>query len=444
MNLPPGPRWTGSLANILAMRRDPLGLLGRLADEYGPLVRVPMVENFMFVSHPDGIKHVLQDNHANYLKGSPYRRLKAVLGEGLVTSEGDFWLRQRRLAQPAFARRQIAAFVDTFVQRSREMLDGWSDEIDITREAVHLTLAIAGDTFFSVDLGPEAERVGEALREASEITHKRLFLPFFLPRPLPTRDNIRLEAAVKSLDDIVWRVIRARRARPDKIDDLLGRFMEAVDEETGERMDDVQLRDEAITMMLAGHETTANLLSWTCWLLAIHPEIQARAREEASGVLAGRAPTFDDLHRLPYLLGVLQETLRLYPPAWIMSRKAVEDDTLLGYSVPAGTSVLLSPYITQRDPRWWRDPERFDPTRFDPARMERRPKLAWLAFAAGPRQCIGNNFALLEAQVAMAMILAEFELEAVEEHPVVPTPHVTLYPRHGIRLRVRPRATIPA
>jgi cytochrome P450 len=425
------------------MRRDPLAFVAALARDYGDVVRLGMGPVSVYlVHHPDGVKHVLQDNNQNYVKGPVIARVKVLIGEGLFTSEGAFWRRQRRLAQPAFHRERIAGFAATMVRCTAERLARWADvarrgePIDVAAEMNALTLTVVGETLFGRDLSGEAAAAGLALRVALETTAYRVMCWVVSPIWGPTARNRAFRAAVRTLDTLVYDLVDSRRRSALPADDLLGMLMAARDEETDEGMSRLQLRDEIMTFLLAGHETTAAALAWTWYLLAHHPEMAERARAEAIAVLGDRLPTLEDLPRLPLARMVVEEAMRLYPPVWGIGRQTIAADRIGGYDIPAGALVNLSPWVTHRHPDVWDEPERFDPERFRPGVERTRPRFAYFPFSGGPRLCIGEAFALMEAQLVVAMMLQRYRLTLVDDWPVVPEPTLTLRPRGGLPMRV--------
>jgi cytochrome P450 len=443
LNRPPGPPRHPISGNLREIRRDALDFLLTSASEYGDIVSF----HFMFfpgllLNHPDFIRHVLQDNHRAYSKQHfDYAVLKPVLGEGLLTSDGDFWLRQRRLIQPAFHRQRVAAFGNQMVQDTREMLQRWEpvcksgQALDVAEEMMRLTLTIVGRSLFSVDLSDQAGAIGPAFSYINaEVA--QLFRSF-LPTPLKFRLP-RFQRALGELNRTVQTIIDKRRARlarsGDAGDDLLAMLIQARDEESNQQMSDKQLRNEVITLLLAGHETTANALTWTWYLLSQHPWAAERLRQELSTVLDGRPPGMDDLPALAYTRMVVQEALRLYPPAWIISRKAEQDDEIGGYPIPAGTVVSLSPYVMHRHPGFWQSPEVFDPERFSPSQTESRPAYAYFPFGGGPRLCIGRDFAMQEALLILATVAQRFELHLLPGHPVEMEALITLRPKYGMKM----------
>jgi len=322
------------------------------------------------------------------------------------------------------------------------MLDRWErrrqqgEPFDCAADFMALTLSIVSRALFSMDVSADADAVARAMVVALEETNRRILSFFPLPLWMPTARNREYVEAVRVLDEVVFKVIDARRKGRSEGADLLAMLMEARDEETGATMTDRQLRDEVMTLFLAGHETTANALAWTVWLVAQHPEVETKLRSELGQVLGGRVPEVQDVQKLRYTSQVLDESMRLYPPAWITAREAQEPDEILGFHVPRHTIVAMSPYVIHRNPRYWPDPERFDPDRFAPERAHERPKHAFFPFGAGQRMCIGNNFALMEGVLILAMLYQRFTVKVVEGHPVVPLPRVTLRPQHGIRIQL--------
>jgi cytochrome P450 len=448
--LPPGPFYWTPLALGRVMRRDPLAYVSNLSRDYGDVVCLCMgTMRVYFLHHPDGVKHVLQDNNQNYVKGPIIARVKVLIGDGLFTSEGDFWRRQRRLAQPAFHRERIAGFADAMARRTAERLARWEpaaasgEPIDVAAEMSALTLTIVGETLFARDLSGEAAGAGRALAVALEVAAHRAMSYVVTPIWVPTARNRAFRRAARTLDALVYEIIDGRRRTADPGADLLGTLMAARDEETGERMSPRQLRDEVMTFLLAGHETTAMALSWTWYLLARHPEIAEAARAETLAVLGDRAPTVADLPRLPLARMVVEEAMRLYPPVWGIGRQSVGADRIGGYDIPAGTLVNLSAWVTHRHPAFWDDPDRFDPERFRPGVERTRPRFAYFPFSGGPRLCIGEGFALLEAQLIVAMMLQRYRLTLARREVVVPEPTLTLRPRGGLPMRIErvPAAT---
>jgi cytochrome P450 len=439
--LPPGPSsksWTGTFKEY---SRDPLGYLQKLSTEYGDIVTMRYYNlRFYLVNHPDFIEEVLVTHNRKFIKGRVLRANKRLFGNGLLTSEGDFWLRQRRLAQPAFHRGRVGSYADSMVRYTERLIADWKsgEERNVHAEMMRLTLQIVAKTLFDADVEGDAARVGialEAIMELNSDFRKLMLTPSWLPIPR----NIRAAAATRRLDKIIFRFIAQRRANPADKGDLLSMLLAAQDDD-GTQMTDRQLRDEVITIFLAGHETTANALSWTWLLLSQNPAAEAKLHAELDAVLGGRTPSLDDLPNLRYAGNVVTESLRLYPPAWGMARLAIEDVEIGGYLIPKGCGVSLAQWIVHRDPRWFDSPETFHPERWEGDLMKRLPRFAYFPFGGGPRQCIGSNFALMEATLLLAAIAQKFWVRVIPEQAIVPMPTITLRPRYGIRavLEARP------
>ena len=438
----PSPPWSA----LLAFRRDPLRFLMEAVLNHGDVAQFRLGRvQVCIASRPEHVKHVLIDARAKYDKKTRgYDTLREFLGNGLLTSEGEFWRRQRRIAQPAFHKQRIAGFVGSMVQATDNMLERWQlaaqrhEAIDAAHEMTRLTLQIAGETLLGSDMGGVEDRVGDAVGFLNTFANQRILSVFSPPLSWPIPAHKRFKQAAETLNGIVAEIIRRRRRDNAARDDLLGMFMEARDEDTGEGMSDGQLRDEVMTMFLAGHETTANALAWTLYLVSLHPEVAARLRAEVAEVLGGRIPTSDDVERLVYAQQVFKESMRLYPPVWSLARRATEDDILDGYRIRKDSLVILSPYVTHRHPAFWPNPVAFDPQRFAPEREKERPRLAYFPFGAGPRVCIGQSFAMMEGVVVLARVLQRFTPWLVPGHPVALQPLITLRPRHGLRFHLEP------
>jgi cytochrome P450 len=452
--VPPGPRGLPLLGSAFDLWRDPLGLMMRTRATYGDIAQLkagPL--NYLLVTDPDAVRHVLVDNAKAYRKGRNYLGLKLLLGEGLLTNEAESWRRQRKLAQPAFHRARLAGFADHMSRETRRTLAEWGTKDTGTKspfcvheELMRLTFRIVGRTLFSADVDGEARDVGQALNTALHWANDYVESFFPVPPSIPTPANVRFKRARSILDRLVYQLIADRRtqiaAGKGSGVDLLGMLMEAVDDGTGQAMSDQQLRDEIITMVLAGHETTANLLAWTFMLLARHPEIERRVREEAIRVLGDRDPALEDVRSLEYTERVLEEVLRLYPPAWVVERQNVTPDVVGGYPVPRESIIAISPYVIHRNPSYWDDPETFDPERFRPERVEARQRYTYLPFGGGARVCIGNHFAMMEAQIILAMIVRETHLSVVPGHPIELDAAITLRPKHGLRVTRTPANSV--
>ncbi len=443
----PGPRGNLLWGSLGEARYHPLTFYPEARSRYGDVVRFRSIGRFHWIllAHPADIEHVLRVNHQNYVKGLFSHVLKLLLGEGLLTSEGSFWLRQRRLAQPAFHRKRLAALGTITTRAAEAMLRSWelyarkAQPFDVNGEMMPLTLRIVGEALFSADVSGDADTVREALTVALEHVDYRSYSLFALPERVPTPRNRRFIRARRLLDEVVLKLIEERRRSGEDAGDLLSMLLLARDEETGESMSDAQLRDEVMTILLAGHETTANALSWAWYLLAQNPEAEQKLHAELADVLGGRTPSLDDLPRLPYTRMVIDETLRLYPPAWGIARQPIADDEIRGYRLPAGVPVFLSQYVTHRHPDFWEQPDLFDPDRWRPERSAGRPSFAYFPFGGGPRLCIGNNFALMEAQLVLATVAQRFRLRVARNFPVALRPLVTLRPLNGIWMTLEQR-----
>ncbi|HKE34047.1 MAG TPA: cytochrome P450 [Candidatus Acidoferrum sp.] len=436
---PSGP-YTGLKGwSLRALNQSPLEMFTELAC-YGDIVGIRVV-NFrnIFVNHPDLIEEVLVGHPRRYFKGRVLRANRHVFGDGLLTSEGDFWLRQRRLVQPAFHRARIAAYAETMVEDAQRLMENWraGEERDMHQEMMNLTLQIVAKTLFNADVTRNAQEVGKSLELLLELGadfRRTLFVPHWVPTPT----NLRIKREIAFIENILYRIINERRASGRDAGDLLSMLLHVQDED-GSRMTDKQLRDETITLFLAGHETTAASLSWTWWLLAQNPAAEAKLHAELDEVLGGRAPSMDDLGRLPYTANVITESMRLYPPAWGLARIAVEDHELGGYTVRKGMGVAMAQWVVHRDTRWYDAPEEFRPERWEGDLAKRIPRFAYFPFGGGPRQCIGNSFALMEATLILATVAQKFRLRLVADHPVVPLASITLRPRYGVRVLLEER-----
>ena len=428
---------------LLRFRRDPIAVLRRAASEYGDVVRLPLSKHPVYlVNHPDLIKDVLVTNQKQFKKGRGLEQIKRLLGEGLLTSEGEFHLRQRRLIQPAFHRQRVVAYGESMTYYAAQARERWQggETRDMHAEMMRLTLAIVGKTLFGAEVEAEAAEIDGALGEIIGL-FRLLQLPYsdLLERlPLPVVRRFRTARA--RLDATIYRLIARHRAAGEDRGDLLSMLLAARDEDDGGRMSDEQVRDEALTLFLAGHETTANAMTWTWYLLSQHPDVEERFHAEIDTILAGRTPTVDDLPRLPYTRCVFSESLRCFPPAWLLGRRLLSDYTLGGHALAAGSIVLLSQFVMHRDPRFWPDPERFDPDRWTPEAEAARPKFAFFPFGGGPRVCIGEQFAWMEGVLLLATLGQRWRLRLAPGQIVAAQPIVTLRPRYGMRMRVESRA----
>jgi cytochrome P450 len=430
-----------------ALRRNPIAVFVDVARSFGDVAYLKIgPRRGYLVTHPDHIRHVLQDNARNYHKSPLYDKLRVSLGNGLLTSEDGYWLRQRRMAQPAFHRQRIEALASVMAEAANETAARWEpiaargEPIDISDEMMRLTQAIVLRTLLGADLGPFAGELDRAWAIVNQHIGTNFWSLGLLER-WPTPKNRRFRRALDVLDRAVFHIINERRRAGCESNDLLSMLLFARDEETGQAMTDRQLRDEVMTILLAGHETTSLALAWTWYLLSQHPDAQRRLENELDSVLGGRLPAYNDLGSLPYTRMVIEEALRLYPPAWGFSRQAIGSDEIGGFHLPRGWLVFLIPFVMHRHRAYWEEPESFDPERFAPERSSARPKFVYLPFGAGPRQCIGNQFAMIEAQLALATLAQRYRLALVPGPPVEPWPLITLRPRHGIKMMAESRTS---
>ena len=442
---PPGPRGLPVLGSLLDIRRDPTGVFLRAALRYGDVAYFTVgPRQGYLITNPTDVRHVLQDNARNYQKSPLYQKLRLHLGNGLLTSEGEFWLRQRRIAQPAFHRQRVAGLADVMATAAREAATTWEAlaergaPVEIDDEMMRLTRTVVVRALLGSDLGPYTDRIDGAWTLINEFIGED-FWSLGLTDWLPTPRRRRFQAARRLLREAVDYVIAERRRMPTDCPDLLSMLLAARDDDTGEGMTDEQLRVEVTTFLLAGQETTSLALTWIWYLLSQHPASLARLEAELDTVLAGRPPEYTDLANLPYTRMVIDEGLRLYPPAWGFSRQALGDDQIGGYHLPQGWMAFVIPYVLHRLPSLWEEPEAFDPDRFSPERSADRPKFAYVPFGAGPRQCIGSQFALMEAQLIVATLAQRYRLRLVPGHRVEAWPLITLRPRYGMPMFIERR-----
>jgi cytochrome P450 len=439
---PPSPPKHFLLGHLPELR-DVLNFYTRCKRDYGDVVRLSMAGWTSFlISHPDAIETVLVTNHRNFTKHRFFwRHVTSLFGQGLLTSEGAHWVQQRKLIQPAFHRDRINAYGQVMVDCAEQMLDGWRDgeTRDIHNDMMHVTMEIVVRTLFGADMkASDVEAVSDAFNIAIEQIAVRFRRPMKIPDWIPIPSNVKFNRSVRELDRLIYGFIRAHRASSERGPDLLSMLVDAKDE-SGEAMSDRQVRDEAITLFLAGHETTALALSWTMYLLSQHPEAEAKLHAELASVLQGKPPAPEDVRRLEYAERVVLESMRLYPPAYGFGREAVADCEIAGYRVPAGSTVHMFPWLVHRDARWYPDPLRFDPDRWANDFAKTLPAFAYLPFGGGPRRCIGNAFAMMEAVLLAAAIARRFELRLVEGHPVEPFASITLRPKYGMKMTLRAR-----
>ena len=430
------------VGNTLEFLRDSLGTLQTAQRRRERLVHFRIGGRHQYlVFQPEDAKYILQENNRNYGRSPAFEVLKIFLGNGLLTSEGDFWRRQRRLAQPAFHRQKLAALAQTMVDETVSWIDelkhlNRQQPVNISQAFMDVTMRIVCKTLFGSDVIGKLDGLSSALDTLNYMANDRLLSIIRFPLHWPTPANVRFRQAGAQVNSFIYGVINQRRQLAGDSDDLLGMLLAAEDEETGERMSDQQLRDECVTLFAAGHETTSVSMAWTLYLLSQNPTVLAKLKAESRTVLGDvTSPSPDVFRALPYTMQVIQESMRLYPPAWIMSRLALQDDHLGPYTIPAGGTALIAPYLLHRDPVNWPDPERFDPDRFAPGGpREQLHSYAYLPFGGGPRLCIGNQFALMEMQILLAMLVREFDIQPVVNQRITTQPLITLRPKQSVRI----------
>jgi cytochrome P450 len=422
--------------SIHLFAKDPLKFLNDYQYQYDGIYRVKSpkyLEQIVVVSKPDYVKHILQDNNKNYHKSYGYTIMKLLLGEGLLTSEGDFWRRQRRLAQPAFHRDRLAAFVKIMTDAGNTLLQKWDSlpdgtTVNVSTSMMQVTVDIVCKAMFSSDVEDAVAVVNKEFNVANEKLIKRITSPIKIPLSIPTPGNIREKQSYKAIRGVVEKIIDKRRQSAEHYDDLLAMLMEAKDEDTGEMMSNEQILDEVVTIFLAGHETTAVALSWLFHCVEENAEVEAKLLAEAKTVLNGNIPQLDDLRSLEYTRMVIDETMRLYPPAWVIGRQALDDDEIGGYHIPKGVNTLIPVYAIHRDKRYWDEPEKFIPERFSKEKAKSYHKFLYFPFGGGPRLCIGNNFALMEMQLIVPMILQRYQLRKPKGFQFKQDPLITMRP----------------
>ena len=435
--LPPGPKGHFILGVMREFNNDTLGFIERCR-KYGDVVRTRFLYvHAYFLYNPEDIEALLTTNAKSFRKAGSLRSpfFARLVGNGLVTSEGDFWRRQRRLAQPAFHRQRISSYGEVMVAYAQRAIATWRSGVmfDISREMNRLTLEIVVKTLFDADVSNDADHVGAILSEVVKPFASQATLKWILDNRLPTPGHRRYFNAVSEIDKIVFRIISERRASKSDQGDLLSMLLQAQDDD-GSQMTDAQLRDEVMTLFLAGHETTALTLSWSWYLLATHPEAEQKFHAELDQVLQGHLPTVDDLRKLTYTEMIAKESMRLYPPAYAVGREALEEIEIRGFRVPKGSQVFAFQWVTHRDERYFENPNAFDPDRWRPENAERLPKYAYFPFGGGPRQCIGNYFAMMEIVLLLATIGQRFKFSLATDHKVEVLPVLSLRPKDGIKV----------
>ena len=423
------------------MVSDMLGLFTKTAREYGGIAQFKLLnKSYLLVTNPDYVKYILQDNYKNYIRGRSVETGRVLLGNGLPLIDGDFWLRERRMLQPAFHRERLGKLVNTVTTVIDTFMQDWAGKakqnqtLDLDDEMMRLTLTAIIKSMFSSPIDDKIPALSHAFNVASKFMLWRSQQMVQLPLSVPLPRHMEYNRALNILNDTIYPLIVDGRKQPR--DDLLGMMLEMRDADTGEGLSDQQARDEIVTIFFAGHETTAATMAWGFYLLSQHPEIEERIRAELKSVLNGRVPTFADLPKLVYMQQVINEVLRLYPAAYLFAREAIVDDVLDGYRIPASTLIFISPYVGHRDPKYWPEPEQFDPGRFTAGQAASRPRHVYYPFGEGPHVCIGNNFALMEMQLILSMALQRFRLQLVPNHPIALKPEATLRPKYGMKMTV--------
>ena len=440
--VPPGPPRRAVPTMLWKLARDRLGLMTSAASGYGDAVRMAMgPKTLYFFNHPDHAKHVLADNSGNYHKGIGLVQARRALGDGLLTSEGELWRKQRRMIQPVFQHKRMVGQAGAVAEEAAALVarlrsHAGRGPVDVLGEMTGLTLGVLGRTLLDADLGA-FDSVGESFEAVQDQAMFEMVSLSKVPMWVPLPKQLRFRRARAHLHHVVDRLVAERSARPGELgDDVVSRLIVSTREEKDPGVASTRMRDELITLLLAGHETTASTLGWTFYLLDRHPEVLERLRAEAVEVLGDRLPTHEDLGRLKYTARVVEEVMRLYPPVWILPREAQGADVVGGYDVPAGADVLICPYTLHRHPAFWDAPERFDPDRFGPDASSGRPRYAYIPFGAGPRFCVGNQLGLMEAIFVIAMICRELRLTKVPGYHVTPEPMLSLRIRGGLPMTV--------
>ena len=416
----------------------------RVWKEYGDIVRLPILPNYSayLLAHPNYAEHVLSTHQEVYPKPDIINKpLNLMMGESILTSEGDSWLKNRRLMQPAFHMKQLANLVDVMVSCTESFIKDWQNKpdgevIDIAEETLKLTLKIAGQALFSKDISDEDSVLGKAFRTGYEFINYKVNNLWTEPLWVPTSRNKHFKKAKNILDDLILDIINYRRQNPSERNDLLSMLMSARDEDTGEGMSDKQLQNEVITLLVAGHETAASSLAWTWYLLAEHLDIAENLQDELQAVLNGSNPSFEKLPQLEYTRRIFDETLRLYPPAWGIVRTPKKDDEINGYPIPKNSIMTVGAFMIHRHPEFWESPDKFNPDNFSREKINQRPKFAYFPFGGGKRICIGQNFALMEATIIIALISQRFRLELLPNQNIEIDPTFTLRPKNGIKVKV--------
>lgn len=409
--------------------------------KHGDVVRLEYKFPRTLFFHPDAVRHILKDNQKNYVKGRTYEAMHPFFGQGVLTSEGELWQKQRRLFAPEFHAQTLKKYFQTFQDCTQVMLKDWTEnpkeKYNVADEMMELTLKMVGSTLLGSDVSEDVRQIGEAVNLGLHEIVERTMGVFRLPRWVPTLGQIRLKKSMRRLDSIIHSIIQKRRKQTLEQSDLITKILSIKDQELAFLQSDSQLRDQVVTFLVAGHETTANALAWTLYLLSLHPEVIEILKQEIESVLPNRCLEFEDIPKLVYLKQVIQESMRVYPPVPTIPRVTVESDEVCGVKLPADSWVVMSPYVTHRHPEFWTEPEKFLPERFEASRIASQHPFAYFPFGGGPRKCIGEHFAMLEAQVVIVGILQHFNLQLLSSPKVEEEALVTLRPKNGLWMKVK-------
>lgn len=441
----PTAQLKGRFTDLRTFRADPPVQLRKYRKKFGDTFHLDLIfQKVMFTSNPEVIRHILQTNNKNYIKDFSYRQLKLALGNGLLVNEGESWMAQRRLAQPAFYKKRLEGLFDTMVETTERFLTNFEQHrdstasINITSEMNTVASDVALDTLLGGNRYGDNLDIQQTISRSQKYIVRRIRYPWAVPMTYINGKRRQFKNDLERFDKVIYDIIdKHRKESTGEENHLLSMLLEARDEDTNEQMSNQQLRDELMTIYVAGHETSANALSWTWYLLTQHPEIYQGLKDEIRATLGSRRLRLADLRAVPFAHQVMEEAMRLYPPAWAMGREALNDDEANGYPIPKGSKVFISIANLHRDERYWENPNQFDPDRFTPERTKERHRGVYMPFGLGPRMCIGNNFALMEIQLIIMMMVQRFDFELDTTHPVVPEALITLRPKHGVKVFVK-------
>ena len=452
-NTPPGPKGNLFLGNAISLglsglSKKTIDYMRQSALDYGDIVSFRVLNyQFLFVNNPAYIKYILQNNYSNYSKSSMYEVMKQGLGNGLLNSEGAFWLQQRRLYQPAFNKESILHYANSVVECTNKMINRWEvkkrnrEILNLSQEILKLAFDVVGRTMYSTYFSVEQKKIDwkSVVYTLDYVNKLSKNHPFNLPIKFPTPGNLRFNKALKTLNKTTYEIIEKRRKENKEYNDLLSALMSTPKQGTGEKMNDKELRDEIFTIFSAGHETTSNGLIWTLYLLSQHSEIESKLHKELEEVLGNETPTYEDLTKLKYTTQIVYESLRLYPPAWSVGRRSIEEDEIGGYRIPKGIDIAISPYILHRHPDFWDNPEVFDPNRFSSENRKKITPFSYIPFGGGPHVCVGQNFAIMELILVIAMIAKQFRLRIKDNQKVEIDPCITLRPLKEVFMTIQER-----